>query len=855
MNRTALALTIVLLSGSPMCAFATRADDKAAPSKLVYPASPKGDTVDDYFGTKVADPYRWLEDDNADATKQWVIAQNKVTFDYLGTIPQRKAIADRITKLWNFEKFGTPGKEGGLYFYSYNSGLEPQARVMFSKSLSEAGKVLIDPNTLRADGTAALAGMAITDDGKLMAYGVADAGSDWNTWKVRDIATGNDLSDEVKWAKFSGASWTKDGKGFFYSRFDAPQEGKALTGSNKYQKVYYHAVGTKQEQDVLVYQRPDQADWGFGATVTDDGQYVAMNVSYGTDKKNRFFYRDLKTNPIGAAPTAQDESVSEIERAIKTATENKDAMATTASTREREAMLKSNGGMAHGFVELLNDFDASYDFIDNVGTKFYFLNDSNAPRNQVLMIDVASSAKENWKVVVPSDPSATMISATIVGDHIICNYLQDARSAVKVYDLSGKFVRDVDLPGIGTASGFGGKRSDPETFYSFTGFTTPPSVFRYDVRTGQSTLYKAAKVDFNPGDFETKQVFYTSKDGTKVPMFITHRKGMSLDGNNPTLLYGYGGFNIPLTPSFSVANLVWMEMGGVYAVANIRGGGEYGETWHQGGTKLNKQNVFDDFIAAGEWLNSNGYSNPKKLAIMGGSNGGLLVGACMTQRPDLFAAAIPQVGVMDMLRFHKFTIGHAWRSDYGSSENQAEFEKLNSYSPYHALLRAKPGSKYPATMVTTADHDDRVVPGHSFKFAAALQAAHTGDTPALIRVETRAGHGAGMPTSKRIELSADIFGFLFKNLNMDPSKVPGTSGAMVPAAGEEQAMEFAVEGMMCSMCEGKVVKACKALPGVKTAVADHAKGSLKVTLDSGAKVEKDAVVAALSAIKFPAKAK
>ncbi|MGH7133335.1 MAG: prolyl oligopeptidase family serine peptidase [Phycisphaerales bacterium] len=695
-----------------------------------YPYTPRVPQVDDYFGTKVADPYRWLEDDNSPQTIAWVQAENNLTFAYLAGIPEREGIRQRITKLWNYEKFGAPGKEGGKYFYSYNSGLQPQAALFVADKLDAQGRILLDPNTLRADGTAALSGTAVSDDGKLIAYGVADAGSDWNTWKVRDITTGNDLPDEVKWVKFSNGSWTKDGKGFFYSRFDAPEEGKALTGSNKFQKLYFHALGSGQDKDVLIYERKDQPDWGFGGSVTDDGGYLAINVSEGTDKRNRFYYKNLKS-----------------------------------------------GG---DVVKLFDALEASYDFIDNAGPVFYFLNDLKAPRNQVIAVDTSKPAGQNTTVVIP-ESEGTLVSATLIGGHFICNYLKDARSEVKVFSRDGKFVRSVDLPGIGTASGFGGKANDPETFYTFTSYTMPPTVFRYDVATGQSTVYKSAKVDFNPADYETKQVFYTSKDGTKVPMFITSRRGIKLDGNNPTLLYGYGGFNIPMTPGFSVGNLVWMEMGGVYVVANLRGGGEYGEDWHQAGMKLKKQNVFDDFIGAGEWLVKNNYTSNKKLAIFGGSNGGLLVGACSTQRPDLFAAAIPAVGVMDMLRFHKFTIGHAWRSDYGSSENEPEFKVLNGYSPYHALLRAKPGTRFPATMVTTADHDDRVVPGHSFKYAAALQAVQGGEAPALIRIETRAGHGAGKPTAKRIEEAADMWGFLFKNLNMDPALAPKAAEAAAAA--------------------------------------------------------------------------
>lgn len=772
LSLSALGLTALAIAAAP-------------PGK--YPESRRVNQTDDYFGTTVADPYRWLEDDNASDTQAWVKAQNDVTFGYLDTIPQRKAIRDRITSLWNFEKYTTPGKEGGKYFYGYNTGLQNQNVLYVTDAIDAKARVLLDPNTWTTDGTAAIAGTDVSDDGRLLAFGIADKGSDWVTWRVRDIATGKDMADEVRWCKFSNASWTHDAKGFFYSRFDKPADGKALTGSNKYHKLYFHALGTNQDKDILVYSRDDQPDWGFAGVVTDDGRYLALNVSHGTDKKNRFFYRDLQVVGIDFKPTDADKAVREAEATVLKNTLRGDepphiaevkrkAVADAATARAER--VKAAGGVANGFVELLNDFDASYDFIDNVGTTFYFLNDLMAPRNQVLAIDITKPDRANWKVIVPQS-DATLVSASIVGDHIVCNYLKDAASQVKVYDLSGKFVRDVALPGIGTASGFGGRRSDPETFYSFASFTTPPSIYRYDVKTGLSTLFKAAKVDFNPADYEVKQVFYSSKDGTKVPMFIAHKKGLTLDGNNPTLLYGYGGFNIPMTPNFSISNLVWMEMGGVYAVANLRGGGEYGEDWHQAGMKLKKQNVFDDFIAAGEWLIASKYTQPKKLAIFGGSNGGLLVGACMTQRPDLFGAAIPAVGVMDMLRFHKFTIGHAWRSDYGSSEESAEqFAVLHGYSPYHALLRAKPGTRFPATMVTTADHDDRVVPGHSFKFAAALQAAGAPDgavnpaNPLLIRIDTSAGHGAGKPTAKQIEERADIFAFLVKNLDFKPTLKP-----------------------------------------------------------------------------------
>jgi prolyl oligopeptidase len=771
--RRSLHLLVMLLAGAPL----------AGAQTLKYPKSPAGSTTDDYHGTVVADPYRWLEDDNAAQTKQWVEDQNKLTFAYLDTIPEREKIRSRLTQLWNYEKFGMPSKEGGKYFYYYNTGLQPQSVLFVTPKLDAKGNVLLDPNTLTKDGTAAIAGMDVTENGSLMAYGVADAGSDWNTWRVRDVATGKDLDDEVRWVKFSGASWTKDGKGFFYSRFDTPDESKVLTGANFYQKVYYHRVGESQSKDTLVYDRADQRDWGFGAGVTDDGQYLVINVSEGTDRKNRLFYRDLKGSPVGAEVSGA--SVGGVEAAIKAGVEfatqlkaaGADAEGIAAASKavdglraQRAKAVAGTKGTSRSVVELLNEFDASYEFIDNVGSVFYIQTDLNAPRGRVIAIDINNPDRAAWKQIIPQ-VDATLVSTSFVGGHLVANYLRDAASEVKVFDPTGKLVRKVDLPGIGTAGGFGGKKDDPETFYSFTGYTTPPTIYRYDVATGASSVFKQAKVDFDPAQYETKQVFYKSKDGTQVPMFISHRKGLELNGNNPTLLYGYGGFNIPLTPGFSVSSLVWMEMGGVYCVANLRGGGEYGEEWHQAGTKLRKQNVFDDFIAAGEWLVNNKYTQPSKLAIQGGSNGGLLVGACMTQRPDLFGAALPAVGVMDMLRFHTFTIGHAWRSDYGSSEKEDEFHALYAYSPYHQLLRAKAPAKFPATMVTTADHDDRVVPGHSFKFAAALQAAGAPDgvvnmnKPLLIRIETRAGHGAGKPTAKRIEEAADLWGFLVRTLD------------------------------------------------------------------------------------------
>lgn len=843
-----------------------------------YPATQRQDQVDDYHGTKVADPYRWLEDDNASATKEWIDAQNRVTFAFLGSIPQREAIQARLKQLWNYERFSVPFKEGGKYFFSRNDGLQPQSVVLMADGATAEPRTLMDPNALSKDGTVALAGSSIPETAKYWAYGLTDAGSDWNTWKIREIATGKDLDDELKWVKFSGASWTKDGSGFFYNRYEAPKQGSALTGVNRFPKVYFHKAGTPQDQDVLVYERPDQPEWGFGAAVTEDGQYLVLNVSQGTDRKNRLFFRDINAGGLTVKPSDFDVTLRKMEadqgkaytallddKSATDASRKKFAESFKTYMRTRSDLIASkSGGAAHGFVELLNDFDASYDFIDNDGPVFFFLTDLEAPRGRLIAIDTRSPARANWKTVIPQDATATLTGVSVVGGHFIANYLKDAYSQVKVYDLAGKFVRDVDLPGIGTASGFGGKRHDPETFYAFTSYTYPTTVFRYDVATGQSSVWKAPKVDFNPADYETKQVFYSSKDGTKVPMFITHKKGLKLDGSNPTHLYGYGGFNISLTPSFSVANLVWMEMGGVYAVANLRGGGEYGEEWHQAGTKLQKQNVFDDFIAAAEYLIANKYTSTPKLAISGRSNGGLLIGAVMAQRPELFGAAIPGVGVMDMLRFHKFTIGWAWKSDYGSSEDPEQFKAINAYSPYHAMLRAKPGTKFPATLVITADHDDRVVPGHSHKFASALQAAGSPDgqidwqRPLLIRVETRAGHGAGRPVQKVIEEAADMWAFLVKTLDFTPT-IPGVKAAdagraVVPVAGVQAApggakvvpvaLTLQVEGMSCALCASKVARLAKKVKGVAECSVDPETKLAVVTLDPASPASEAAVLAA-----------
>jgi prolyl oligopeptidase len=680
-----------------------------------YPATKHVDQKDDYHGTVVADPFRWLEDDTSPQTKAWVDAENKVTFGYLEKIPERKALKERLTKLWNFERYGVPFKEGGRYFFTKNDGLQNQSVFYTTESLMEKPRLLLDPNKLSTDGTAALSSYAVSDDGNYLAYAVATAGSDWHEWHVRDVRTAEDLSDQIKWAKFSGASWTKDNQGFFYSRYDEPKAGEQLKGVNYFHKLYYHKLGTPQSQDRLVYDRPDQKEWGFNGGVTDDGHYLIVSISQGTDTRNRLFYKDL---------------------------------------RERDAKV----------VELLNDFDAEYSFIDNDGPLLWFRTDLNAPRGRLIAIDINHPERKNWKEIVPQT-SETLGGANLVDDQFILTYLKDAHSLVKIVARDGAFIRNVDLPAIGTIAGFGGKRKDTETFYSFTSFITPGTIYRYDMNSGRSTIFRQPKIDFDPSQYETTQIFYPSKDGTKIPMFITRKRNLKSDPSIPALLYGYGGFNISITPGFSVSKLVWMEMGGTYAVANLRGGGEYGEEWHQAGMKQNKQNVFDDFISAAEWLIQNKYTSTPKLAIEGRSNGGLLVGACLAQRPDLFGATLPGVGVMDMLRFHKFTIGWAWTSDYGSADDPEQFKTLYAYSP---LQNIKPGVKYPATLITTADHDDRVVPAHSFKFAATLQEAQAGDKPILIRIETRAGHGAGKPTTKQIEESADELAFLIHELKFKP---------------------------------------------------------------------------------------
>ena len=685
---------------------------------LQYPAARKSDVVDDYHGTRVPDPYRWLEDPDSPESRAWIEAENRLTAAYLAEIPARGTIRERLTKVWNYPKYGAPFRKARRYFFFKNDGLQNQSVLYKQASLTADPETLLDPNLLSEDGTVALSTLAVSDDGRLLAYGTSASGSDWEEFRVRDVAEGRDRSDHLKWIKFSGASWTNDGAGFFYSRYPEPVD-KALTEVNRFQRLYYHRLGTDQAEDVLVYERPDQPDWGMNAEVTDDGRYAVLQVWLGTDRRNRVYYLDLK-----------------------------------------EAKRPKVTGEV---VRLLDDFDASYAFVGNDGPVFYFLTDLDAPRKRVIAIDTRHPERARWREIIPQAPDV-LDGVQIIHDTFVANYMHDASSRLRLFARDGRFVKDLPLPTLGSIGAISGERKDDEMFYAFTSFLYPTTIFRYAFKSGVTSVFKAPAIDFDPSGYETKQVFYTSKDGTRVPMFVTHKKGLRLDGSNPTYLYGYGGFNISLTPSFSVAMLVWLELGGVYAVPNLRGGGEYGEEWHQAGMHDKKQNVFDDFIAAAEYLIAQGYTSPAKLAIAGGSNGGLLVGAAMTQRPELFGAALPAVGVMDMLRFHKFTIGWAWVTDYGSADSAAQFPYLYKYSPLHNV---RAGTRYPATLVTTADHDDRVVPGHSFKFTAMLQAAQAGPQPVLIEIETKAGHGAGKPTSKLIEEQADRFAFLVRNLGIE----------------------------------------------------------------------------------------
>ncbi len=683
----------------------------AATVPLPYPETPRVDQIDDYFGTRVADPYRWLEDVDSPQTRRWIAEENELTESVLATVPQREAIRARLTEVWDYERRSVPEKVGELYAYFRNTGLQNQAVLYVGRDLAEPGRVLLDPNTLSPDGTVALTGVAFSDDGSRLAYSVSSSGSDWQEWHVRDVATGKDLSDIVRWSKFSGASWKRDGSGFYYSRYDEPSADSKFKETNYFHKVYFHRLGTPQSTDLLVYERPDHKDWNFGAITTEDARYLVIDVSHGTAPENAIFVKDL----------AGDGTV----------------------------------------IELLPDEDARYAYLANDATTFYFLTTKDAPRARVIAIDLND---RSVREIVPQ--SADLLDdARFFGDHIVAAYLHDALARVVVFALDGSVVTDVALPGLGSVAGFTGKRRAQETFYSYTSYTEPASIYRYDIASSRSERVFTPQIRMDARAFESEHAFYTSKDGTRVPMMVTYKKGVRRDGSAPAILYGYGGFDISLTPAFSSAVLVWLEMGGIYAVANLRGGGEYGEFWHQDGIKARKQNVFDDFIAAAEYLIAEKWTSSANLAIHGGSNGGLLVGACMTQRPELFGAALPSVGVLDMLRFQHFTIGWAWASDYGSSDDPDEVRALLAYSPYHNV---RPGTRYPATLVTTGDHDDRVFPAHSFKFAAALQHAQAGDAPVLLSVETKAGHGAGKPTAKQLDEVVERYAFLVKVLGLTP---------------------------------------------------------------------------------------
>ena len=705
-------LVLILVVGLSGCAKSGPEQAEGPSIPVTYPVTERVDHVDTYHGVEVADPYRWLEDLESEEVAQWVEDQNAVAQPFLEAIPAREAIQQRLTEVWNYERFGIPDKEGERYFYERNDGLQDQDVLYVIDTLEAKPRVLIDPNTFSEDRTASMSGFVVSPDGSRVAYSISEGGSDWRHWKVRDVETGEDLEDRLDGIKFSGASWAADGEGFYYSRYPNNEQGEA--DESQQVSVYYHRVGTPQAEDTLIYSITDHETRNPYADVTDDGRYLILGIFDGYDS-NGVYYQEL-------------------------------------------------GKADAPVVKLLDEWDALYNLLGNEGDTFYFSTTHHAPKHRVIAIDLDNPAPESWREVVP-EAEATIELASLAGGHVIVQYLEDAKSSVKVFDLEGQLVREVELPGIGSVGGFDGKLDDPETFYRVTGYTTPDRIYRYHIESGESTLFRASEVDVDLSSFVTTQVFYQSKDGTRVPMFIVHREDIELDGSNPTLLYGYGGFNVSRTPYYSPRRIVWMEMGGVLAVANLRGGGEYGEEWHKAGTKLQKQNVFDDFIAAAEWLIANGYTSPEKLAIRGGSNGGLLVGAVMNQRPDLFGAALPAVGVMDMLRYHTASANaRQWSSDYGLSENEDEFHALLAYSPYHST---EEGTCYPPTLVTTADHDNRVVPWNSFKYAAALQHDQGCDNPLLIRIETRAGHGAGKPTWMQIEDIADQWAFLSWALEME----------------------------------------------------------------------------------------
>ena len=686
-------------------------------SQLNYPQTERVAQVDTYHGVEVPDPYRWLEDTTSAETAAWVEAENKVTHGYLANLPARQKLLERLTELWNYPRYGQPIKRGEQYFFAKNDGLQNQSVWYVQSALDAPPRVLLDPNALSADGTVAVSGFNISRDGILVAYSLSSAGSDWQEFRVRNVETGEDFPEVVNWVKFSGASWTADGRGFYYSRFPEPDPTQEFQEANLHHKIYYHVVGTEQSEDKLIFECPDEPEWRMNGYVVEEGDYLIISIGK-TGPKNRVYYMALgdPQNP-----------------------------------------------QIDGKVEkLIDEFEASFGYIGHDGGTFYFETDDGAPRSQVIAIDINQPERSNWRTIIPESDD-TLRNVSLSGNEFIATYLHNAFSEIRFYNLEGDFIKSLELPSVGTVGGLSGRRTDTERFYTFTSYVYPPTIFCYDVTTGQSTLFRESEVKFSTDGYESYQVWYKSKDGTSVPMFVTHKQGLEKDGSNPVYLTGYGGFSISLTPGFSTTAALWLENGGIFAVPNLRGGGEFGEAWHDAGTKENKQNVFDDFIGAAEYLISEGYTSSDKLAIAGGSNGGLLVGAVVNQRPELFAAAIPAVGVMDMLRFHKFTIGSAWIYDYGSSDDESQFKALYAYSPLHNI---KAGTSYPAVLVTTGDHDDRVVPGHSFKYAATLQAAQSDKAPVLIRIETNAGHGAGKPISKILAEQADVWAFVMHHLGV-----------------------------------------------------------------------------------------
>jgi len=711
----------VALSAVLCCGCQKLFPTKTKTAKLLYPPARRDSTVDVYHGVKISDPYRWLEDADSAETQAWVAQQNKLTSEFLVAVPAREKINARLTKLMDYPRYSAPYKQGSRYFFWKNDGLQNQSVLYLQKTLDGEPKVVINPNLMSEDGTTAVIRTAVSEDGLLLAYTISRSGSDQQEIKIRTIDSNRDYDETLQWCRFTSIAWKHDGSGFFYNRFPDPNT-VAPEDRVNYSRVYWHKLDTPQSSDPLIYERPDDKELGFAPFITEDGRFLVLYVYHGTDTKNRIYYRPIES--------------------------------------------------AGSFIKLLDTADARYDFIGNNGSVFYFGTDLDAPRGRIIAIDVNNPAKNNWNTILPQTDDVIDYVA-LINNHFVVAYLHDVHHELKIYNLDGTFIREIPLPTLGTVSGLSGKQKDAEMFFSFTSFLFPATSYRYDFQTGRLTVIQKPQIDFDPSGYETRQVFYHSKDGSRIPMFITHKKGLCLDGNNPTLLYGYGGFNISIKPSFSVSTLIWLEQGGVYAVANLRGGGEYGESWHQAGMLGKKQNVFDDFIAAAEWLIENKYTSPKKLAIRGGSNGGLLVAACMLQRPELFGAVVCQVPVADMLRFQKFTVGRYWIPEYGNAETDNEqFKFLYAYSPLHNV---KAGVGYPPILVTSADTDDRVIPAHAKKFVATLQEkAHEissessggGGNPILLRVETKAGHGLGKPTSKAIDEQADIYAFLFKVLDM-----------------------------------------------------------------------------------------